>query len=80
MLLLLAYLERQLEKIFRDISVKGRFIIMLILVPLLLGTLLIEFHVHGSLLQEERQLLHGRQLRASAFNVLLIDLLVNYNF
>ncbi|XP_046649955.1 ionotropic receptor 93a-like isoform X1 [Daphnia pulicaria] len=43
-------------------------LILLSLIPLLLRSVPIKFHVTGSPLLEERQLLHGRQLRASAFN------------
>jgi hypothetical protein len=49
-------------------------LVLLSLIPLLLRTVLIKFHVTGSPLLEERQLLHGRQLRASAFNVFTTNL------
>lgn len=43
---------------------------MLCLLSVLLGTVLLNSNVHSSkLVHEERQLLHGRQLRASAFSV-----------
>ena len=58
-MLLFCYLKLQLVKIF----------LIFALVFFLLEKVLIKFHVRGSLLQEERQLLYGRQLRASAFNV-----------
>jgi hypothetical protein len=49
-------------------------LILLSLIPLLLRSVPIKFHVTGSPLLEERQLLHGRQLRASAFNVFTTNL------
>lgn len=47
---------------------------MLCLLSVLLGTVLLNSNVHSSkLVHEERQLLHGRQLRASAFSVFQLN-------